>query len=221
MTPSRPAPSNSRSQPAATARSRVAGVRWSGGRGACQQLLQRRPPLGLAGRSSDRPPAASRSKATNEAGVSSASLATREAAGCRRCCRASKSSPPAPTTTISPSTMQPGATARRGRAAARGSSGRTRAGRGSGSRSRAGPAKHQGAKAVPLRLEQEIALGRQRLGDLGEHRFDRRGGQGIRAGAATSAARQQSARRRLLDVTTPTYDRRLDIWSACERRDEG
>ena len=25
----------------------------------------------------------------------------------------------------------------------------------------------------------------------------------------------------LLDVTTPTYDRRLDIWSACERRDEG
>ena len=25
----------------------------------------------------------------------------------------------------------------------------------------------------------------------------------------------------LLDVTTPTYDRRLDIWSACKRRDEG
>ena len=25
----------------------------------------------------------------------------------------------------------------------------------------------------------------------------------------------------LMDVTTPTYDRRLDIWSACERRDEG
>ena len=25
----------------------------------------------------------------------------------------------------------------------------------------------------------------------------------------------------LLDVTTPTYDRRLDIWSPCKRRDEG
>ena len=25
----------------------------------------------------------------------------------------------------------------------------------------------------------------------------------------------------LLDVTTPTYDRRLDIWSACKRREEG
>ena len=25
----------------------------------------------------------------------------------------------------------------------------------------------------------------------------------------------------LLDVATPTYDRRLDIWSACKQRDEG
>ena len=38
-------------------------------------------------------PAASRSNATNDAGVSSASIATRDAAGCSRICSASKSSP--------------------------------------------------------------------------------------------------------------------------------
>ena len=45
-----------------------------------------------------------------------------------------------------------------------------------------GPAEDQGAKAVPLRLEQELALDREHLGDLGQHRLDRRGGQGIRPG---------------------------------------
>ncbi|HEY0856762.1 MAG TPA: ATP-dependent DNA ligase [Albitalea sp.] len=43
----------------------------------------------------------------DDAGVDCASLATREAAGCSRCCSASKSSPLSPTTTISPSRTQP------------------------------------------------------------------------------------------------------------------
>ena len=81
----------------------------------------------------------------------------------------------------------------------------------------AGAAEHQGAKAVPLRLEQELALGRQRLGDLGQHRLDRRGGKGIRPWRR-HAGPEQSARRL---GPTPTYDRRLDIWSPCKRRDEG
>ena len=54
-----------------------------------------------------RPSAASRSKATNEAGVSFASFATREAAGCSRSCSASKSSPRGVAMTISPSMTQP------------------------------------------------------------------------------------------------------------------
>jgi len=55
----------------------------------------------------DLPPAASRSKATKPAGVSLASRAMRDAAGWMRCCKASKSSPFGPATTISPSRMQP------------------------------------------------------------------------------------------------------------------
>ena len=39
----------------------------------------------------------------------------------------------------------------------------------------AAAAKDNGAKAVPLRLVQERAAGRQRVRELGEHRLDRRG----------------------------------------------
>lgn len=75
------------SQSWATERSRVIGVR-------CTGLL-----IWPSSRSSrtrrsawgssivERPPAASRSKATNAAGVALARRATRDAAGCRRCCK--------------------------------------------------------------------------------------------------------------------------------------
>ena len=37
-----------------------------------------------------------------------------------------------------------------------------------------GPAKHDRAKAVPLGLEQEVAIARQIVGEFREHRLDRR-----------------------------------------------
>ena len=65
MTPSSPAPSNRSNQSAASARSRVAGVRWTGGvaptRGAARAVLAARPG-GTGPRSSS--PSASRSHAT-------------------------------------------------------------------------------------------------------------------------------------------------------------
>src|SRR5439155_821669 len=67
-------------------------------------VLAQRSECGRARRSAS--PSARRSKATKEAGVSAASFATREAAGCRRICSASKSSPRSPAITISPSTTQ-------------------------------------------------------------------------------------------------------------------
>ena len=57
---------------------------------------------------SERSPTASRSNATNDAGVSSASILTRDSAGWMRICSRSNSSPCGPATTTSPSTMHSG-----------------------------------------------------------------------------------------------------------------
>ena len=67
-TPSRPAPSNRSNQSAAVARSRVAGVRWTGGCAPPRTASRRarRSPCGTSRRSSS--PSASRSQATNDAG---------------------------------------------------------------------------------------------------------------------------------------------------------
>ena len=75
-----------------------------------QQLLQAAAAARTAAPRAGRdPPSASRSHSTIDAGVRSASVATRDAAGWIRCRRASKSSPPGPAITISPSsTAGPG-----------------------------------------------------------------------------------------------------------------
>ena len=115
-TPSSPAPSNRSNQSAASARSVVAGVRWTGG---CDR--RRAPPRGgraarpaaRARRSSS--PSASRSQATNDAGDSSASIFTRDAAGWMRSSSASNSSAPSRAMTTSPSrTQRSGSAARSG-----------------------------------------------------------------------------------------------------------
>src|SRR5262250_3036432 len=115
MTPSSPAPSKRRNQSSARARSRVAGERCTGGAASpstCSRRARRRA-SGVSRRSSS--PRASRSHPTNEDGVSAASSLTRDAAGWMRRSNASKSRPPAPTITISPSRTQ-----RSGNVAARG-----------------------------------------------------------------------------------------------------
>src|SRR3984893_3113897 len=106
MTPSSPAPSKRRNQSVASARSRVAGERCTGGAAPASTCSSRsrRTARGALRRSSS--PSASRSQATNEAGACAESSFTRDAAGWMRKSRASKSSPPPPTLTISPSTTQ-------------------------------------------------------------------------------------------------------------------
>src|SRR5947208_5247211 len=106
MTPSSPAPSKRRNQSAASARSRVAGERCTGGAAPASTCSSRsrRAASGALRRSSS--PSASRSQATNEAGACAESSFTRDAAGWMRKSRVSKSSPPTPTITISPSITQ-------------------------------------------------------------------------------------------------------------------
>jgi len=106
MTPSSPAPSKRRNQSAASARSRVAGERCTGGAAPASTCSSRsrRTARGSLRRSSS--PSASRSQATNEAGACAESSFTRDAAGWMRKSRVSKSSPPTPTITISPSITQ-------------------------------------------------------------------------------------------------------------------
>ena len=87
-------PRSAGASPPASARSRVIGVRWTGGVDARERLLERARRSRLracrAGRA--RRPRAGRRRRTT-AGVSRASFATRDAAGCSRSCSASKSSP--------------------------------------------------------------------------------------------------------------------------------
>ena len=118
-------------------------------------------------------PSASRSKATNEAGVSSASFRMRLCAGWIRLSSASKSSPPGPAMTISPSTTQ--------------RSGQLVAERLDELREVAGDrplvaapqlqvlavAEHHGAKPIPLRLVEHVVARGQLAGELREHRRDR------------------------------------------------
>src|SRR5439155_15844773 len=106
MTPSSPAPSKRRNQSSARVRSRVAGERCTGGGASASTCSSRsRRTASVTSRRSSLP-SASRSQTTNEAGASAARSFTRDAAGWMRRSSASKSSPPAPTMTISPSTTQ-------------------------------------------------------------------------------------------------------------------
>src|SRR5437763_3327380 len=103
MTPSSPAPSNFSNHSSAFFGSRVYGVRKIGRLTPFRSFSSRlrRSPNGCLRRSMS--PSASRSKATNQAGVASLSIRTRDSAGWTLCCRAPKSSPLAPTTITSPS----------------------------------------------------------------------------------------------------------------------
>ena len=110
--PSRPAPSNWLNQPAATFLSLVAGVRYTGGAAfaSASSSSARRRSNGSPVQSSS--PIASRSNATNEAGVCSASSRTRLAAGWIRCSSASKCSR---LRSVSGTTISPSMTDRSGR----------------------------------------------------------------------------------------------------------
>src|SRR4029077_5225480 len=92
--------------PPARAVARVAGERCTGGAAPANTCWSRsrRTARGALRRSSS--PSASRSQATNEAGACAESSFTRDAAGWMRKSRVSKSSPPTPAITISPSTTQ-------------------------------------------------------------------------------------------------------------------
>ena len=157
------------------ARSRVIGVRYTGGvdagpaaapagRGARPAAAPwssaRRPP---AGRRRRRPPASPAPAAPRARRPDAAAAAGRRNPG-----------PLAPTTTISPSITQPLGSAC---ASARSSSGKVAVQRPQVAALEVdlvAVAKHQRAKAVPLGLEQEAALVRKLIGDLGQHGFDRR-----------------------------------------------
>ena len=171
--PSRPAPSK-RSQPllgdrAVARRRRQVERRARIG----EQPLEGAAALIWARSSRLAPASASRSKATNDAGVARASLATRDAAGCRRCCSASKSRPSA-RRRRSRRRHAAGGSARRAPRAARGNSGRAGAGRGSGSPRRR---RRSGRRARESRPTSARTGNRRRpewpSTDLGEHRLDR------------------------------------------------
>ena len=102
MTPSKPATSSRSSHRAASARSRVEGETSNGS----VSTVARRSANGFPWRSS--PSQRRTSKQTNCAGISAESLFTRLSAGWSRIWRASKSSAPSRTTTISPSTAERG-----------------------------------------------------------------------------------------------------------------
>ena len=106
MTPSSPASSKRRNQSSASARSRVAGERCTGDAAPASTCSSRSRRTASAASRRSSSPNASRSQATNEAGDCAASSFTRDAAGWIRSSSASKSSPSAPTMTISPSTTQ-------------------------------------------------------------------------------------------------------------------
>ena len=105
-TPSRPAPSNRSNQSAARARSRVAGVRWTGGVRIREHLLQPCPALALGHVAQILVPEREQVPGDEAAGLSAASIFTRDAAGWMRSSSASKSSAPSPAITTSPSSTQ-------------------------------------------------------------------------------------------------------------------
>ena len=177
MTPSRPAPSKRRNQSAATRA--IASSPASGGpaapRSASSSSSARAPLARTAARAGRRRPTREQVPEARPTPASpSASSLTRDAAGWRRSCSASKSSPPSRAITISPSSTQRG-----GSAAA---SGVDQLGEVALERllvaaldvDLVAVAKDERAKAVPLRLEQPaVAVGQ--VGDaLGEHRRNRR-----------------------------------------------
>ncbi len=83
------------------------GVRCTGGCASASRRSSKARRAPCESERTSRPSTANTSKATNDAGELTASFATRDAAGCRRNCRASKSSPAGVAITISPSTTQP------------------------------------------------------------------------------------------------------------------
>ena len=106
ITPSRPAPSKRRNQSAARVRSRVAGVRCSGG-AAREHRLQSSRAARRTARCEDRDRRRTAGRRTPPTPASAATASfTRDAAGWRRSCSASKSSAPSRAMTISPSSTQ-------------------------------------------------------------------------------------------------------------------
>ena len=120
-----------------SARSRVIGVRWIGGSTFSERFLeQSRAARAAARRGCPGRRRASRSKATNDAGVSFASFATRDAAGMQAELQRIEVEPVVVAMTISPSMTQPSGRRSSSARAARGSTGPAAADHGSGCRRR-------------------------------------------------------------------------------------
>ena len=165
--------------------------------GARQRSLQPLPALGLrhATRRSS-PSSASRSNATNDAGISAASFFTRDAAGAAASAERRSRARAAPAITISPSTTQ-----RSGRLACKNGLelGEVAVERLQVAALDVQPvvvAEHDRAEAVPLRLEQPAVARRQLGRELREHRLDRRRdreARALRPSAHAGAARRDAA----------------------------
>ena len=177
MTPSRPAPSKRWNQSAATARSRVAGVRCSGGVAPREQRLERARGARANGTPRrSRSPSQSRSKNTTDAGISlrqqlharrgrdgGAAAAPRSRAR-RRCA-----------ITISPSSTQRCGQLRQQRLDQLGEVAVERLLVAALDQDLVAVAEDERAKAVPLGLEDPAVPGGQLADALGEHRQDRAG----------------------------------------------
>ena len=174
-TPSSPAPSNRSNQSAAGARSRVAGVRWTGGSTRPRPVSSRarRSAWGTARRSSS--PSARRSQATKHAGDSSASMFTRDAAGWIRSSSASNSS--APSRGDHDLAVEDAALGQRGSKRSgqlRESSGPAASGRGTGCRTSSPSRKTIARKPSHLgSYSQPSSVGKS-VDGLGQHRLERR-----------------------------------------------
>ena len=105
-TPSRPAPSNRLNHSFASSGSEVVRVRWIGGTASASASSRRARRTSNGWPINDSSPSASRSKATNPAGVVSASIRTRESAGWIRSWSFSNSRRSPMDTKISPSSTQ-------------------------------------------------------------------------------------------------------------------
>ena len=175
MTPSSPAPSKRSSH---SARDRADRGSWASGGAAARR---RRAPARAArgarsaarrARRGRRSPAGRTRRTT--AGDSFASLATREAAGCRRSWSASKSNPCGVAITISPSITHPSGSAGEKQVVQLREVAIQRPQVAALDEDVVAAAIDDGAKAVPLGLVEQIAARRQRVGQLGQHRLDRR-----------------------------------------------
>ena len=172
-TPSRPAPSNRSNQSAASARSGVAGVRWTGGVALAEHRLEPGPPLALrTPRAGPRRRARAGPRRRTTPAISAASIRTRDAAGWMRSSSASNWSAPSPAITTSPSSTQRSGSWRLERLGELGEVAVERLEVAALDVDLVAVAEHDRPEAVPLGLEQPaVALG-QAVAGLGEHRLD-------------------------------------------------